>query len=450
MAGIMREPTVLRAIWPGYAYQFFVDDGLKGFLILGSVVLVITGGEALYADMGHFGRRPIRLAWFAVAMPALVLNYFGQGALLLTDPSGIDNPFYRLVPQGLLYPMVVISTMAAVVASQALISGAFSLTRQALQLGYSPRVTIVHTSRLEAGQIYIPEVNRLLMIACLALVIGFQTSTNLAGAYGIAVTGTMSITTILFSQVALHRWGWPVWRVALVTGTFLVVDLAFFSANIVKIPAGGWFPIVLAVTIFVLMTTWKRGRSIVTAVLREGTLPMDLFIKELSKRPPVRVPGVAVFMTSDLSGAPPVLLHHLKHNKVLHEKVILMCMATQEIPQVAPEERIEFCDLGWGVHTVVASYGFMESPNVPDILQRLEARGITARVNETSFYLGRETVIPTTASPASRAALAAKGLWMAVWRKRIFMVMTNNALSATAFFGIPPNRVVELGAQVQI
>ena len=450
VAGIMREPAVLRAIWPGYAYQFFMDDGLKGFLILGSVVLVITGGEALYADMGHFGRRPIRLAWFSVAMPALVLNYFGQGALLLTDPSGIDNPFYRLVPPDFLYPMVVISTMAAVVASQALISGAFSLTRQALQLGYSPRVTIVHTSRHEAGQIYIPEVNRLLMIACLALVIGFQTSTNLAGAYGIAVTGTMSITTVLFSQVALHRWKWPVWRVALVTATFLAVDLAFFSANIVKIPAGGWFPIVLAIVIFVLMATWKRGRSIVTAVLREGTLPMELFIKEMAKRPPIRVPGVAVFMTSDLSGAPPVLLHHLKHNKVLHEKVILMCVVTQEIPQVASNERIEFCELGSGIYTVVASYGFMESPIVPDILTGLELHGITARVNETSFYLGRETVIPTKASPARRAALAARGLWMAVWRKQIFMVMTNNARSATAFFGLPPNRVIELGAQVQI
>jgi len=450
IAGIAREPTVLRALWPGYAYQFFVDDGLKGFLILGSVVLVITGGEALYADMGHFGRRPIRLAWFAVAMPSLVLNYFGQGALLLADPTGIDNPFYRLVPQALLYPMVVISTLAAVVASQALISGAFSLTRQAIQLGYSPRVTIVHTSEHELGQIYIPEVNRLLMIACLALVIGFESSTNLAGAYGIAVTGTMSITTILFSQVALHRWGWPIWKVALVTATFLAVDLSFFGANIVKIPAGGWFPIALAIIIFVLMATWKRGRSIVTAVLREGTLPMDLFIKEMTKRPPTRVPGVAVFMTSDLSGAPPVLLHHLKHNKVLHERVILMCIATQEIPLVPKEERIEFSDLGLGICTVVGAYGFIETPSVPEILAGLAGFGIAARVNETTFYLGRETVIPTRTSPARRAALAAKGLWMSLWRKKLFMVMTNNARSATAFFGLPPNRVVELGAQVQI
>ncbi|HEU5217758.1 MAG TPA: KUP/HAK/KT family potassium transporter, partial [Gemmatimonadales bacterium] len=448
--GIAREPTVLRAVWPGYAFRFFLDDGLKGFLILGSVVLVITGGEALYADMGHFGRRPIRLAWFAVAMPALVLNYFGQGALLLSDPSGADNPFYRLVPEALLYPMIVVSVMAAVVASQALISGAFSLTRQAVQLGYSPRVTVVHTSSHEAGQIYIPEVNSVLMVACLALVLGFRSSTNLAGAYGIAVTGTMSITTVLFANAARTRLGWRPWRVLPVAALFLIVDLAFFSANIVKIPAGGWFPIMLAVIIFILMATWKKGRRIVTAVLREGSLPMDLFIKEMSKRPPVRVPGVAVFMTSDLSGAPPVLLHHLKHNKVLHEKVILMSLATRDVPQVPPEQRIELHELGVGIFTVTGSYGFMESPSVPEIVQGLGAFGLHAKVNETTFYLGRETLLPTKAAPARRMALAAKGLWMAMWRKRIFMVMSNNSRPATAFFGLPPNRVIELGAQVQI
>ncbi len=450
IGGIMREPTVLRALSPVYAVNFFIDDGLKGFLILGSVVLVLTGGEALYADMGHFGPRPIRVAWFLVVLPALLLNYFGQGALLLSDPSGIDNPFYRLVPSAFLYPMVVLSTTAAVVASQALISGAFSLTRQAVQLGYCPRVTVVHTSSSEAGQIYIPEVNTILMIACLALVVGFKTSTNLAGAYGIAVTGTMSITTVLFANAARTRLGWRPWRVLPLAALFLIVDLAFFAANIVKIPAGGWFPILLAVVIFILMATWKRGRLIVTAALREGTLPMALFIKEMSKRPPVRVPGVAVFMTSDLSGAPPVLLHHLKHNKVLHEKVILMSLATREIPQVPPEQRIELCELGVGIFTVVGSYGFMESPNVPEIVQGLAAFGLHAKVNETTFYLGRETLLPIRAARARRVALAAKGLWMAMWRKRIFMVMSNNARPATAFFGLPPNRVIELGAQVQI
>ncbi|NOT08233.1 MAG: potassium transporter Kup [Gemmatimonadales bacterium] len=450
ISGIARDPSILRALWPGYAVDFFVRDGMQGFLILGSVVLVLTGGEALYADMGHFGRRPIRLAWFALVLPALLLNYFGQGALLLDDPSGAANPFYHLVPKPLLYPMVALSTAAAVVASQALISGAFSLTRQAVQLGYCPRVTVVHTSQHEAGQIYIPEVNTGLMLACLALVIGFKSSTNLAGAYGIAVTGTMAITTVLFANAARTRLGWRPRLVIPMAALFLAVDLAFFSANLVKIPAGGWFPILLAGLIFVLMATWKKGRHIVTAVLREGTLPMELFIKEMAKRPPVRVPGVAVFMTSDLSGAPPVLLHHLKHNKVLHERVILMSVATREIPQVPEEDRVDCQDLGFGFFAVQASYGFMESPNVPDILQALVPRGLVVKAQEATFYLGRETLIPTKAAPAKRAALAARGLWMPMWRKRIFMVMANNARSATAFFGLPPNRVVELGAQVQI
>ncbi len=450
LSGIAREPTVLRALWPGYAIQFFVHDGLKGFLILGSVVLVLTGAEALYADMGHFGRRPIRLAWFGMVFPALLLNYFGQGALLLQDAGGARNPFYMLVPTVLLYPMVVLSTTAAVVASQALISGAFSLTRQAVQLGYSPRVTVVHTSSDEAGQIFIPEVNKLLMVACLALVIGFKSSTNLAGAYGIAVTGTMSITTILFAQVARARFHWPLWRVILATGLFLLVDLSFFSANLVKIPAGGWFPILLAILIFILMTTWKRGRLMLTTTMRENSLPLDLFIRDLTRRSPARVSGTAVFMTSDASLAPPVLLHHLKHNKVLHQRVILMSVVTREIPQVPEAERIELAVQGEGFYTLIASYGFMESPDVPAVLAALKPQGIEVKVMETTFYLGRETLIPTGAGPAKRAALLAKGLWMAVWRKKLFVLMTNNARSATAFFRLPANRVVELGAQVQI
>jgi len=450
VGGIARDPSVLRAVWPGYAVTFFLGDGLTAFLVLGAVVLVITGGEALYADMGHFGRRPIRIAWLGVVLPALLLNYFGQGALLLHDPSAVENPFYRLVPTWFLYPMVIIAVLAAAVASQALISGAFSLTRQAVQLGYSPRVTVIHTSRHESGQIYVPEVNVALFLACLWLTLSFQNSSNLAGAYGIAVTGTMAITTILFSRVARMQWQWPIWRVAIVSGLFLVVDLAFFSANVVKIPEGGWFPLAVAAVLFTLMATWKHGRKIVTAVLREGSLPMDLFIKEMVKRPPTRVPGVAIFMTSDLGGAPPVLLHHLKHNKVLHETVILMCVETEEIPQVPEHERIELKALGSGIYTMVANYGFMESPSVPALLPALQAHGITARVNETTFYLGRETVIPTSASRAKRAALRAKGLWMAMWRKKVFAVMSKNAQTATAFFGLPPNRVVELGAQVQI
>jgi KUP system potassium uptake protein len=448
--GIARDPTVLRAVNPWYAVNFFVRDGLTGFLILGSVVLVFTGGEALYADMGHFGRRPIRLAWFAVAFPALLLNYFGQGALLLADPTAADNPFYKLVPPVLLYPMVVVSVAAAVVASQALISGAFSLTRQAVQLGYSPRVTVVHTSSREAGQIYIPEVNTLLMVATLALVVGFRSSTNLAGAYGIAVTGTMSITTILFANAARTRLGWRPWRVVPLATLFLIVDLSFFSANIVKIPAGGWFPIALAMVIFVLMATWKRGRVIVTTTMRENSLPLELFIADMARRSVARVPGTAVFMTSDATVAPPVMLHHLKHNKVLHERVILMSIATQEIPTVPEAERIELKPLGQGFYTLIASYGFMESPDVPAVLAALKPLGLEIKVMDTTFYLGRETLIPTRASRAKRAALAAKGLWMSMWRKKIFVLMTNNARSATAFFQLPPNRVVELGAQVQI
>ena len=448
--GIMMNPGVLRALNPYYALDFFLRNGVEGWLILAAVVLVVTGGEALYADMGHFGRRPIRVAWLGVVLPALVLNYFGQGALLLSDATAAANPFYALVPRWALYPMTAIATAAAITASQALISGAFSLTQQAVQLGYSPRVTIVHTSSSERGQIYIPEVNWLLMVACVGLVLGFQTATNLAATYGVAVCGTMATTTLLFCAVARERLGWQPWKVWMIGGLLLVVDLAFFSANLTKVPDGGWVPLVLALLIFVLMTTWKRGRSIVTAVLREGSLPMDLFIKDIARRATQRVPGVAVFMTSDLSGAPPVLLHHLKHNKVLHEKVILMSVATREVPQVDADERIEFTELAPGFYTVTAEYGFMESPSVPDILQGLQRHGISARVNDTTFYLGRETVIPTPASPAKRIALRGKGLWMAMWRKKVFAVMSKNAQSATAFFGLPPNRVVELGAQVQI
>ena len=448
--GILHAPSVLQAINPWWAVKFFIQDGVIGFLILGSVVLVFTGGEALYADMGHFGPRPIRVAWFSVAMPALLLNYFGQGALLLAEPATVDNPFYRLVPSALLYPMVVVSLAAAVVASQALISGAFSLTRQAVQLGYSPRVTVVHTSHREAGQIYIPEVNMTLMLACLALVVGFRSSTGLAGAYGIAVTGTMTITTILFAKAAQTHLGWRPWQIVPLVTLFLIVDLSFFSANVVKILAGGWFPILLAVGIFALMATWKRGRFILTTTMRENSLPLDLFIQDLARRAPVRVPGTAVFMTSDATIAPAVLLHHLKHNKVLHERVILMSVVTREIPQVPNSERVELRELGQGFYTLIAAYGFMESPNVPAVLALLQPLGVEIKVMETTFYLGRETLIPTHAGPAKRAALAAKGLWMALWRKHLFVVMTNNARSATAFFHLPANRVVELGAQVQI
>ncbi len=453
LRGIAMHPSVLGALNPVHAIDLFVRDGVEGFLILGSVVLVMTGAEALYADMGHFGRRPIRVTWFAVVLPCLLLNYFGQAALLLDRPAAAVNPFYSLVPGWGLYPMVVVSTAAAIVASQALISGAFSLTRQAVQLGYSPRVTIVHTSKTEIGQIYIPEVNQALWVGCLALVIGFRSSTNLAAAYGIAVTGTMIITTLLFHTVTRERWGWSLWRARALTSLLLVVDLAFFAANLVKIREGGWFPLVVALGIYTLMTTWNRGRARLTAIVRESTLPMDLFLADVGRRKPHRVPGTAVFLTSQSSGAPPVLLHHLKHNKVLHEKVILMSVVTEEIPQVDEDDRVECRELGDGFYEVVAHYGFMESPDVPAVLQALgvasgNGRPVAVKALDTSFYLGRETLIVTRGSPKD-APLGDGVARMSRWRKRLFVLMTRNARSATTFFGLPPNRVVELGAQIQ-
>jgi KUP system potassium uptake protein len=452
--GILMHPEILRAASPVYAVEFFLHDKLQGFLILGAVVLVITGGEALYADMGHFGRRPIRLAWFTVALPALLLNYFGQGALLLADPSAAANPFYSLVPAWFLWPMIVIATMAAIVASQALISGAFSLTRQAVQLGYSPRVTIVHTSHTEVGQIYIPEINQLLGISCILLVLGFRSSTNLAAAYGIAVTGTMIITTLLFYRVARELWGWSRMKAAGLTGLFLAVDVAFFGANIVKLFEGGWFPLVVAFAVYTLMSTWKRGRRKLSSIMQQASLPLDLFLPDLERRPPARVPGTAVFLTSVLGVAPPVLLHHLKHNKVLHQRVILLSALTEEVPQVDDADRLQCKAHGQGFWEVAARYGFMETPDIPALLQRLgdadlpESPGAVF-ITQTSFYLGRETLI---AIPRSKTPPPLPGdpRPMSYWRKHLFVIMTRNARSATAFFGLPPNRVVELGAQIQI
>lgn len=458
--GILLEPGVLKAVNPWYAYDFFLRDGVRGFLILGSVVLVLTGAEALYADMGHFGRRPIRVTWFAVVLPCLLLNYFGQAALLLVRPTAATNPFYSLVPSWGLYPMVVIATAAAIVASQALISGAFSLTRQAVQLGYSPRVTIIHTSKSEMGQIFIPEVNVALWIGCVALVVGFKSSSNLAAAYGIAVTGTMIITTFLFYTVARERWHWSVWAAGALTLLFLAVDLAFFLANLVKIEDGGWFPLVVAVGIYTLMTTWSKGRARLVAIVRENTLPMNLFLEDVARRKPLRVPGTAVFLTSDPGGAPPVLLHHLKHNKVLHDKVMLLSVLSEEIPQVDEDDRVRCRELGEGIYQVVAHYGFMETPDIPSVLQALgretsDGRPVSIKVMETTFYLGRETLIPMGGSRRKKKGVqSGDGTTppierMSHWRKRLFIVMTRNARSATAFFGLPPNRVVELGAQIQ-
>ncbi|MFN0179068.1 MAG: potassium transporter Kup [Gemmatimonadales bacterium] len=435
--GILDAPVVLRAINPWYAVDFFIRDGLVGFLILGAVVLVITGGEALYADMGHFGPRPIRLAWLGLVLPALMLNYFGQGALLLTRPEAAVNPFFELVPRWFLYPMIAIATLAAITASQALISGCFSLTRQAVQLGYSPRVTIKHTSTHEQGQIYVPEINWALMVACLACVVVFQSSANLAAAYGIAVTGTMAITTFLFGHVARYRWGWPIWRVAASMTLFLIVDLGFFVANMAKVGQGGWFPLALGAVIFTLMTTWRRGRGVVTE-MTASPLTMEEFVKSFARSNTYRVPGVAMFMSSDALGVPPTMLHHLKHNGTIKERVIVFSAVAEDIPTVDEDERIAHTDLGHGFHRVVARFGFMETPDVPALLPKLARFGLVISPPQVSYYLGRETLLPTGASS------------MAHWRKQLFIVMMRNAQSAASFFNLPPNRVVEMGAQLQI
>jgi KUP system potassium uptake protein len=441
--GVLHDPSVLWALSPTHAVRFFAENGVQGFLVLGAVVLVITGGEALYADMGHFGKRPIRLAWLGVAMPALLLNYLGQGALLLHTPDARSNPFYLLAPAWSIYPLIAIATAAAIVASQALISGAFSLTHQAVQLGYSPRVTVKHTSSTEIGQIYVPEVNWAIGAGCIALVLGFKSSSNLAAAYGIAVTGTMSITTLLFHRVMRDRWRWSRWHAWPLTVLFLSADLSFFFANVVKIEEGGWFPIAAAAFVFTLMSTWKRGRAVLAQMLKDSGLPLELFLEDVARRKPVRVPGTAVFMTSNLGTAPPVLLHHLKHNKVLHERVVFVSVLTEEIPAVPSNERVVARELGNGFFQVIAHYGFMEQPNIPTLLESLkELPPPSARLNvdpmDTTFYLGRETLLSTGSSP------------LATWRKKLFIIMSRNAATASAFFGLPPNRVVELGAQIQL
>ena len=434
---IFVEPQILVAVNPWYAVRFFLAHPLPAFIVLGAVVLVITGGEALYADMGHFGKKPIRLVWFSMVLPALVINYFGQGGLLLRDPAAVANPFYLLAPRVLLIPLVVVATMAAIVASQALISGAFSLTQQSVQLGYTPRVTIIHTSAKEAGQIYIPEINKALAIGTLLLVLGFRTSTALGAAYGVAVTGTMAITTILFYQIARHRWGWPRWRAMGFLAFFLAIDLMFFTANLIKVEHGGWVPLLMAAVVFTLMTTWKKGREVLRELLHRGTLPLDLFLQDVERRKPPRVPGTAVFMTSDPEGAPVVLLHHLKHNKVLHQQVVLLSILSAEVPETRDEDNVTVETLGSGFFRVQATYGFMETPDVKEILAECEKSGLRTRPNDTSYYLGRERLLTTGNTGMQR------------WRKKLFVFMSQNARSATEFFGIPPNRVVELGTQIE-
>jgi KUP system potassium uptake protein len=437
---IVQDPSVLVALNPIYAVRFFAAHGKHAFVVLGSVVLVITGGEALYADMGHFGRRPIRIAWYGLVLPALVLNYFGQGALLLQHPERAvaDNSFFAMVPKGpFTYALVALAAMAMVIASQALISGAFSLTHQAVQLGFLPRVTVKHTSHETEGQIYIPEVNWLLMVACLALVLGFKRSSALANAYGIAVTATMGLTSVLFYAVARARWNWSKLKAGAVVAVFLACDLAFLGACLSKFAEGGWFPVAVAAGVFVVLTTWKKGRALLSQRIARETLPLEMFIADVAVSHPHRVPGTAVFLASLRRGTPTVLLHHFKHNQVLHEQVVILSVVTDAVPEVAKAERVHARELSQGFWAVTAHYGFMETPNVPDVLRLARRHGLRALPESTSYYLGRETLICKSGSGLAR------------WRKRLFGFLSRNGRSATDFFGLPPGRVIEIGVQIE-
>jgi KUP system potassium uptake protein len=438
VTNVWQEPTVLAALHPGYAARFLADAPRDSFLALGAVVLAVTGGEALYTDMGHFGRFPIRAAWFGLVLPALVLNYFGQGALLLANPAAIRSPFYLLAPGWALIPMVVLATAATVIASQAVISGAFSVARQAVQLGYLPRMRIVHTSHLEAGQIFVPFTNWTLFLAVMALVFGFRSSSNLAAAYGIAVTGTMMIDTILVSFVAVLAWHWNRWLAVPLLCGLLLVDFAFFSANFIKLLQGGWFPVAIAIAAFTTLTTWRRGRKLLFEEMGNLTMPLDQFIATTDLESLLHAHGTAVYLTSRPEDVPSALLHNVKHNEVLHARNVLATVLTADIPYVDDKDRIEITDLGRSFYRVFVRYGFMEQPDIPKALAACGKQGLPFDLNATSFFLSREIVVPKLAPP------------MAVWREKYFIWMLRNALSATAYFRIPPERVVELGTLVEI
>ena len=438
LRAIAGYPHVLAAINPLHAVRFFEGYRLRAFITLGAVFLAITGAEALYADMGHFGRTPIRIAWFTFVLPALLINYFGQGALLLTNDAARVHPFFHLAPDWALYPLVMLATVATAIASQAIISGAFSLTQQAITLGYSPRLDIHHTSAHEKGQVYIPEINWLLMLATVGLVFGFRSSTNLAAAYGIAVTTTMVITTVLAYVVARERWRWSVWRAGAVFSVFLLIDLAYFGANLIKIEYGGWFPLVVAGAIYTVMITWHRGRQMVAERLRESEVPLEAFFDKIATHPPVRVPGTAVFMTAHPQGAPPILVHHLTHNKCLHRCVVLLTVSIADTPAASFENRVEVHALPHGFYRVIARYGFMETPDVPASLKAADLQMVNACGDDVTYYLADLTLFAT------------ERIGMARWREQLFIFLARNARRATNFFCLPPDRVVEIGIQLEL
>jgi KUP system potassium uptake protein len=435
---IVTSPSVLAALSPAYAVEFLVGNPVAAFLSLGAVVLAVTGTEALYADMGHFGATPIQRAWLFFVLPALVLNYFGQGALIIHDAAAIKNPFYLLAPAWALLPMVILATFATVIASQAVISGAFSLTRQAIQMGYCPRLTIMHTSDREIGQIYVPFINWTLLGAVMLLVAGFRSSSNLAAAYGIAVTLAMAIDSLLIFVVMTRLWHWNRLAATAIVLPLVAIDAAFLASNALKIPQGGWFPIVIGGIVFTLLTTWKRGRSILHERLSNETMPLDVFIESIGSHPPVRVPGTAVFLTNMPGRVPHALLHNLKHNKVLHERVVLLTVTTRDIPRVALADRLQIEELGCSFQQVEAFFGFKEDPDVPNLLEQCANRGFPFDMMDTSFFVSRETLIATVAPG------------MALWRERLFVSMSKNATKASEFFNVPSNRVVELGTQVEL
>jgi KUP system potassium uptake protein len=435
---IAQYPTVLSALNPIHAVAFFTEHKFAGFLVLGAVVLAVTGSEAIYTDMGHFGKKPIRIAWSLVALPALALNYFGQGALILRDPQTLAHPFYYMAPEWALYPLVGLATAATVIASQAVISGTYSLTRQAIQLGYCPRLDIFHTSESEIGQIYMPWINWTLMLAVIALVVGFGSSSNLASAYGVAVTAMLTIDTILAFVVVTTLWKWSKWVAVPLLVIFLFIDISFFSANIHKLLHGGWFPILIGVVLFTLFATWRRGRGLLMKRLAPGAIGIQPFIESVTQHPPTRVPGTAVFLTAATEGVPHALLHNLNHNKVLHERIVLLTVQNDDIPHVDDSERLEIEQLAPDFYRMVVHYGFKDEPDVPSALELARQHGLEFSMMETSFFLSRQTLVPKL------------GREMSLWREKVFAIMARNASSATGYFKIPANRVVELGTRIEL